>query len=57
MFSSGTGQFDYYLVKSRVDVVSKLYLSNSSGAGSSNPDTKTNNTLLTQGRVEYSITT
>lgn len=46
-----------YLVKSRKDVVSKLYLSDGCGTSSSYTNTKSHNPLLTKGSVEDSVLT
>lgn len=44
-----------YLVKGRIDVVSKLDLSNGCGTSNCYTDTKSHNPLLTKGSVEDSV--
>lgn len=44
-----------YLVKSRIDVVSKLDLSNGCSPSNSYTNTKSHNPLLTKGGVEDSV--
>lgn len=46
-----------YLVKSRVDVVSKLDLSNGCGTSNGYTNTKSHNPLFTKGSVEDSVLT
>lgn len=46
-----------YLVKSRENVVSKLYLSNRCCTGHGYTDTKSHNALLTKGSIEDSVLT
>lgn len=46
-----------YLVKSRIDVVSKLDLSDGCGTSNSCTNTESHNPLLTKGSVEDSVLT
>jgi hypothetical protein len=46
-----------YLIKCWEDIVGKLDLGNGGGSTCGNPDTKSHNALLTEGRVKHTIST